>query len=188
MFSNRLSRRALTIGLAALPVAVSKISRSLAATSAPAGERADGLLNSAPFIVQQVDLAAAPARVYEALTTAMQFEAITQLSDASVLLDAANAKPTSISNEVGGSFTLFGGYIVGRHLQMLPGKRLVQAWHAGSWNAWEFSIVDISLIQSAAKTRLILSHRGFPNDAGASLARGWHTHYWDPLAKYLAQR
>jgi activator of HSP90 ATPase len=186
---NRLSRRALTLGIAALPVAIAATTRTLAATDAAksVAGASDGLSHSAASILQQVDFDATPPRVYEALTTAKQFEAITRLSDAATLLDAVNAKPTSISNETGGAFTLFGGYIVGRNLQMLQGQRLVQAWHAGSWNAWEFSIVDIALTQAAGKTRLILSHRGFPSDAGASLAKGWHTHYWEPLAKFLAQ-
>jgi len=35
---------------------------------------------------------------------------------------AAAAKPTAISTELGGSFTLFGGYITGRHLEMLPNE------------------------------------------------------------------
>jgi len=51
------------------------------------------------------------------------------------LLAAAGAKPTAISTELGGSFTLFGGYITGRHIEMLPNERLVQAWRAGSWKA-----------------------------------------------------
>jgi activator of HSP90 ATPase len=186
---NLLSRRALTLGIAALPVAIAATTRTLAATDAAksVAGASDGLSHSAASILQQVDFDATPPRVYEALTTAKQFEAITRLSDAATLLDAVNAKPTSISHETGGAFTLFGGYVVGRNLQMLPGQRLVQAWHAGSWNAWEFSIVDIGLTQLAGKTRLILSHRGFPSDAGASLAKGWHTHYWAPLAKFLAQ-
>ena len=34
-------------------------------------------------------------------------------------------QPTQISPELGGSFTLFGGHIVGRHLELLPDTRIV---------------------------------------------------------------
>jgi activator of HSP90 ATPase len=104
-----------------------------------------------------------------------------------VLLSTAGAQPTSISTEVGGSFTLFGGYVTGRHLEMLPNERLVQAWRAGSWKPGEFSIAIFHLSAEGAKTKLSFEHRGCPNGNGASLAQGWRSHYWQPLAKYLAQ-
>jgi hypothetical protein len=31
-------------------------------------------------------------------------------------------KPTEISREVGGAFTLFGGYIIGRHVELVPNE------------------------------------------------------------------
>ena len=112
---------------------------------------------------------------------------ITRLSDGAALLAAAGAKPTSISTELGGPFTLFGGYITGRHLEMLPNERLVQAWRAESWKPGGFSIAAFSLTAEGGKTKLNFEHRGFPNGNGVSLSRGWHAHYWEPLAKYLAQ-
>jgi activator of HSP90 ATPase len=45
---------------------------------------------------------------------------------------------------VGGTFTLFGGYVTGRNLEMLPDERLVQAWRAGSWKPGAFSIAAFS--------------------------------------------
>jgi activator of HSP90 ATPase len=112
---------------------------------------------------------------------------ITRLSDAAVLLDAAGAKPTSISTEVGGSFTLFGGYITGRNVEMQPNERLVQAWRTGSWKPGEYSVAAFHLTANGGKTTLDFDHRGFPDGNGAVLARGWHSHYWEPLAKFLAQ-
>jgi hypothetical protein len=43
------------------------------------------------------------------------------------------------------------------------------------------------LAAEGGKTRLKFEHRGFPNGNGASLAHGWHVHYWKPLAEFLAQ-
>lgn len=186
MTSNIISRRALAIGLAALPV-------GLVLADEPAGPRAktaiaaDGLSYTAEAIRQQVTLDASPQRVYQALTGTKDFDMITRLSDGAALLNAAGAKPTSISTELGGPFTLFGGYITGRHLEMLPNERLVQAWRAGSWNPGDYSVATFRLTAEGGKTKLNFEHRGFPNGKGISLAPGWRVHYWEPLAKFLAQ-
>jgi hypothetical protein len=42
-------------------------------------------------------------------------------------------------------------------------------------------------MESGAGTRQLFEHRGFPDSQGSSLAYGWRVHYWEPLAKFLAQ-
>ena len=71
-------------------------------------------------ICYEVDLPAAPQRVYQVLTDAKQFSACT-------------GAPADISADVGGAFSIFDGHIIGRHLDMVPGKRLVQAWRVVDW-------------------------------------------------------
>jgi activator of HSP90 ATPase len=70
---------------------------------------------------------------------------------------------------------------------MLPNERLVQAWRAGSWNPGDYSVAAFRLTAEGGKTKLNFEHRGFPNGNGISLAPGWRVHYWEPLAKFLAQ-
>ena len=184
MQSPHISRRSLALSLAVSPVGLVIAAETPAA---PPKDAADGLSYTSEAIRQEVTLDASPQRVYQVLTSTNEFDRITRLSDGAALLNASGAKPTAISTEVGGSFTLFGGYITGRHLEMLPNERLVQAWRAGSWKAGGFSIAMFSLTAEGGKTKLNFEHRGFPNGNGVSLARGWHSHYWEPLAKYLAQ-
>jgi activator of HSP90 ATPase len=184
--SNFISRRSLAIGLAALPAGL-VIAAEPAAPNAKIPAAANGLSHTAEAIRQEVTFDASPQRVYQALTVTKDFDMITRLSDGAALLSAAGAKPTAISAELGGPFTLFGGYITGRHLEMLPNERLVQAWRAGSWKAGGFSIAAFYLTAEGSKTKLNFEHRGFPNGNGVSLAQGWHAHYWEPLAKFLAQ-
>jgi activator of HSP90 ATPase len=187
MRSTNISRRTIALGLALFPVRLIVAADASAAPPAATPAPSDGLSHTSEAIRQQVTFDASPQRIYQALTSTSDFDKITRLSDGAVLLSAVGAKPTSISTEVAGSFTLFGGYITGRHLEMLPGERLVQAWRAGNWKPGEFSIVAFRLATADGKTRLDFEHRGFPDGNGASLARGWHAHYWEPLAKFLAQ-
>jgi activator of HSP90 ATPase len=185
--STNISRRSLALTLAALPAGLVRAAETPAAPKDKSAAAADGLSFTAEAIRQEVTFDASPQRVYQALTTTKDFDRITRLSDGANLLAAAGAKPTSISTEIGGPFTLFGGYITGRHLEMLPDERLVQAWRAGSFKPGDFSIATFSLKAEGSKTKLNFEQRGFPNGNGVSLAPGWHAHYWEPLAKFLAQ-
>jgi activator of HSP90 ATPase len=181
--SIRISRRTLGLQIAALPFALG------AAPSAPAQGAAsgsDGLSHSAAAIHQEISFKASRRRVYHALTTASEFDAVSRLSDALALMTAPGAKPTSISGEAGGAFTLFGGYISGRILELQPNERLVQAWRTASWKPGAYSIAHFALLDDGAGSKLNFEHRGFPDSEGEHLAGGWQVHYWTPLAKFLA--
>ena len=145
----------------------------------------DGLADNAPQIHQQMHFNASCARLYAALTDTAQFNAVTMLTDGRQLLAAPGAQPTLISPEPGGAFTLFGGYITGRNLEMQPGRLLVQAWRTGGWAPGEYSVVRFALTPEGSGCGLVFDHRGFPSGEGAHLARGWYLHYWDPLRKLL---
>ena|ERR1700689_2104491 len=183
-----LTRRAFAVRLAALPAGLTVGARAFAgerlAGVAPPDD--EGLTHTSEAIHQEIRFDASRQRVYDALTVGKQFDAVTRLSDGAELLAAPGAKPTAISDILGGAFVLFGGYITGRHLELLPGERLVQAWRAASWKPGEYSIVSFVLADEGGKTKVVFDHRGFPGGTGSHLASGWHAHYWEPLAKYLA--
>ncbi len=177
------SRRAFTAALVALPA----IGSAAAATATTAGKN-NGLTHAAEAIHDEVTFNAPRSRVYAALTDAKQFDAVTRLSDAMKMVTAPNAPATTISTEVGGAFTLFGGYITGLQIELVRDQRLVQVWRAASWGPGDFSIVKFVLADAGTGTQLIFDHRGFPPGRGAVLASGWIGHYWEPLKKYLAQQ
>ncbi len=191
MNSDLISRRAFACRVAVIPAALGTAARAFAA---PGSEltatlpAADGLSHSAEAIRQELPFDASRTRVYQALTVAEQFDAVTRLSDAVALVNHPGAQPTTISGTVGGPFTLFGGYITGRHLELVPGERLVQAWRAASWEPGDYSVVRFELVENGAGTKVIFSHRGFPDGAGTHLAEGWHSHYWAPLTRFLVRR
>jgi uncharacterized protein YndB with AHSA1/START domain len=125
-------------------------------------------------IHQEVVFKAAPKRVYEALTDSKQFSAVT------------GGAPADISKEVGGAFSCFGGMIQGRHVELMPGQRIVQAWRAGNWDPGVYSIVRFELQDAGGQTKLIFDHTGFPEAHAEHLIEGWSKMYWEPLKKYLA--
>jgi uncharacterized protein YndB with AHSA1/START domain len=92
----------------------------------------DGLSKTAEAIHQETIFKASPKRIYDALTDADQFQKIELLSLALPQLDLKN-KPAKINREPGGTFSLFGAYIVGRQIELVPNQRIVQAWREISW-------------------------------------------------------
>jgi activator of HSP90 ATPase len=144
------------------------------------------LSHSAESIHQEVVFSASPARVYEALTKTKQFDSVARLGAAMKSGMSLGTKPTTISRVVGGYFSLFGGHIVGRQIELVPNKRIVQAWRVANWDAGVYSIARFELSEQGSATRLVFDHTGFPEGQAAHLAEGWRGNYWEPLAKYLA--
>ena len=145
----------------------------------------DDIAHNREAIHQEVVFNASPKRVYEALTDAKRFDKVVKLSAAMQSGMAPAGKPTEISADVGGTFSLFGGYVTGRHIELLPGERIVQAWRAGSWDPGVYSIARFALAKEGTGTKLVFDHTGFPQGAAQHLAEGWKGNYWEPLAKVL---
>jgi activator of HSP90 ATPase len=126
-------------------------------------------------IHQEITLEVEPSRVYETLTDSGRFSEVT------------GGSQTELSPEAGSAFSLFGGAITGRNIEVVPGKRLVQAWRAGPWEDGIYSIVRFELSEDPAGTHLVLDHAGFPGGQHEHLAAGWDTNYWAPLRRHFAQ-
>ena len=145
----------------------------------------NGLSHSAEAIHQEPVFKATPTHIYEALTDARQFQKI-QLIGGTIAKSELEAKPAQISTEAGGTFNLFGGYIVGRQVELVPNQRIVEAWREITWDPGWYSIVRFELKEQGTGTKLIFDHTGFPAGAGEHLAIGWKTNYWEPMEKLLA--
>jgi len=141
--------------------------------------------HTAESIHQEPVFKASRKRVYEALTDAKQFDKVVQLSTAMKSGMAPGAKPTGIGREAGGAFALFGGYVTGRHLELVPNERIVQAWRAGGWDPGDYSIAKFQLVEQGDGTKIMFDHTGFPKGKAEHLAEGWKMNYWEPLEKFL---
>jgi activator of HSP90 ATPase len=128
---------------------------------------------AAKAIHQEEDFQASPHRIYEVLLDAKQFSAF------------SGDRPAKIDRSVGGPFSLFAGHIAGRNLELVPDRRVVQAWRAVAWPAGVYSIAKFELQGRDSGTHLVFDHTGFPPDLAEHLEGGWQENYWQPLRKYL---
>jgi activator of HSP90 ATPase len=129
-------------------------------------------------IRQEIDFKVSPPRVYEALLDAKQFSAFT-------------GAPADIQREAGGAFSCFGGFIVGRNIELVPDKRIVQAWRVTAWPEGIYSIVAFELQPKGSGAHLTMTHDAYPEGMRAHLNGempdgGWHRQYWQPLQRYLS--
>jgi activator of HSP90 ATPase len=136
---------------------------ALAAHSAPVEQN---------IVHQEVDFAAPPHRIYDALLDEKQFSAMT-------------GAPGSIQRHEGGSFSLFGGAIVGRNIELVADQRIVQAWRDAAWKPGVYSLVRFELVPHGGGTHLVLDHAGYPPGEFHSLSIGWPAHYWEPMKKAI---
>src|SRR5213082_692028 len=76
---------------------------------------ADRISRTAESIHQEPVFRATRERVYQALTDGSRFAQVVQESAAVKSGMKLGNKPVEISKQVGGTFTLYGGHIIGRH-------------------------------------------------------------------------
>jgi len=146
----------------------------------------EGILRAEEAIHQEPVFKASRKRVYEALTDANQFGKVVELSAAMKGGGIkVGAKMAEIGREPGAAFTLFGGYITGRQIELVPNERIVQVWRSGSWDPGSYSIARFVLVESGGETKIKFDHTGFPKGQAEHLVEGWRGNYWEPLAKVL---
>src|ERR1700722_12088957 len=166
----------LTFGLSAAAVVV----------ASARAETAQGIVQSMEAIHQEVQFKSSPERLYTALTDAKEFQNVVLLSDAVKTGMVKNPQPAQISAVPGGEFAVFGGYITGRQIELVPNVRIVQAWRTGAWGPGTYSIARFALAPQGTGTLLTFDHTGFPKGEAEHLAQGWKSNYWQPLDKLLS--
>jgi activator of HSP90 ATPase len=146
------------------------------------GKTAGGPADRRTSIHYDLEFKASPQRMYEAILDEKQFAAFSGL-------------PAKIDPAVGGAFSMFGGLIVGRNVELIKNLRIVQAWRPTHWDPGVYSVVHFEFKGLAAKagsdagaagTAMAFDHTGFPEGEYDHLDWGWGNHYWEPLRKYFA--
>lgn len=90
-----------------------------------------------------------------------------------------------MSAEVGFEFSLWDGSIVGRNLEMEPGRKIVQQWYYGDQE--EASIVTILLHPHAKGTSIELRHTNIPDEDYEDTVFGWDNDYFGALREFYTE-
>jgi len=98
---------------------------------------------------------------------------------------AFSGAPARIDRTPGGSFKIFGGRITGRNIELIPDRRIVQAWRLETWPAGVYSIVRFELTETDSGVHLVLEQTGFPPEDREALTANWPKQYWEPMRKLL---
>jgi activator of HSP90 ATPase len=129
-------------------------------------------------IHQEAIIDAAPQQVYAVLTDGEAFA-------------AATGQAAHLSDQEGETFSLFGGRVEGRQVELVPGERIVQAWrfggnHPEAWDAGVYSVVRFTLTPEGQGTRFVIDHDAIPAGWEDHIDSGYPTFYQGPLAAYFA--
>jgi|SRR5580658_4477167 activator of HSP90 ATPase len=173
------SRRQVIGGLAA--------GAAVVATAVARAEATAEITLKAQAIHQEAAFKAPRNRVYSLLTDEREFQKVVALSEAVKSGKVKTTPAAQIGREAGAAFSIFGGFIEGRNIELVPDTRLVQVWRPKYWPAGIYSIARFELKERPGGTLMVFDHTGFPADDAASLAQGWKQNYWQPMTLVLAQ-
>jgi activator of HSP90 ATPase len=125
-------------------------------------------------IRQTVTLSATPERIYRMLMDQKEHSAFT-------------GSKAVISNKANGKFSVFDGYCKGNNIELVEGKKIVQAWHfeEEGWPENHYSTCTFLLQKDGNKTKLKFLQTDVPEVSVTSLKGGWKQFYWDAMKTYL---
>ena len=87
-----------------------------------------------------------------------------------------------MSTEPGSEFSLWEDSIVGKNLEFVHGKKIVQQWYFGDQE--KESIVTIILHPHKQGTSVELRHTNIPDEAYNDIRKGWDENYFGSLAEF----
>ena len=124
-------------------------------------------------IKQRVKLKAAPHTIYELLADSEKHTALT-------------GRQANITAKVGGTFSTGGNDVTGINVDLVPGRRIVQAWRHRRFPEGVFSMAAVTLTPTAdGGTELVLTHRGVPKELIPETEQTWRDQYWSRMKAWL---
>ena len=113
-----------------------------------------------------------PEQLYELLTNGAKFGNVTGM-------------PGKGGGTQGAYFSLFGDFITGRQIELIPNERIVQAWRMMDWEEGTYSIVQFSLTKEGNETKLLIDHYGYPERHHEHISTNWEPFYLAPFSKHF---
>ena len=123
----------------------------------------------------EVEFSVSPKEVYDAYLDSRRHARFTGQS-------------AKMSRREGGKFTAGDAYISGTNVELIPGKRIVQAWRASEWPDGIYSILRFELKPKGKGTRMIVDHVGVPDKFRDGVDEGWYEFYWNPMKAYFGEK
>jgi len=117
---------------------------------------------------------ATPAAVYQALMDAEKHSDFT-------------ASEVVIVNQEGTIFSAYDGYIEGKNITLIEGKKIVQLWQAlePDWPEDHVSEVTFEFEPHPQGTLMKFTHKDVPEKMLKSIEQGWKDHYWVLLQEWF---
>lgn len=89
------------------------------------------------------------------------------------------------SNEIGGNFTAWDGYIKGKNIDLKSNKEIIQRWRTSEFDKNdEDSKLIIRFKEIENGTELTLIHNNIP-EGQTQYKKGWIDHYFKPMENYF---
>ena len=104
---------------------------------------------------------------------------------------AVTGARVTVAARPGSRFRAFDGMIVGRTLEVLPKRLIVQSWRSGGWKDDDpdsILILAFSPGRRAGTGRIDLVHVGVPDHDQAGVDKGWRSYYWRPWRAILKMK
>ena len=128
-------------------------------------------------IKQTVSFQASPAEVYELIMDSKKHTAF-------------SGSKATMSQKAKGKFTAYDGYCHGYNMELVEGKKIVQAWHFAEdgWPDDHFSTCTFLFKKEAGGvTKMTFTQEGIPEHKAEALKSGWKDYYWKPMKAFLKQ-
>ena len=126
-------------------------------------------------IKQKVKFRASPETVYRVLTDAKRHAALT-------------GERATIARKIGGAFVTRGGNVRGIMVDLVPARRVVQAWRTREFPEGVYSMAAFELTrQKDGGTLLVLTHRGVPKELIPRIEADWRATYWENIRKLASK-
>jgi activator of HSP90 ATPase len=123
----------------------------------------------------EVEFRVSPSEVYDAYLDSRRHARFT-------------GQAAKMSRKEGGRFTAGDTYISGTNVELIPGKRIVQAWRASEWPEGIYSVLRLELKPKGKGTRMIVDHVGIPDKFRDGVNEGWYEFYWNPMKAYFGEK
>jgi activator of HSP90 ATPase len=129
---------------------------------------------SAGTIKQEVIFSAKPEVIFDLIMNEEKHAEFTQ-------------SEVTMSSEIGGAFSTYDGYITGKNIELVLGKKIVQEWHFDEeeWDENHFSICTFIFEPFQDGTKMTFTQTNIPEHKVEALESGWEEHYWEPMMDFL---